>query len=127
MKTLNNKNYKVWMSKESPEIMHWGITFIEGEYKDVFVEVLNFTSPDFEHEETLGEVLELGDKVNLSIEYGILHKPEDMPIEVLETDHFKTTFDEAITEVIQDTAKKGQHDQNRNVDIIEPDSQRTVY
>ena len=64
--------------------------------------------------------------MNLSIEYGILHKPEDMPIEVLETDHFKTIFDEAITEVIKDTAK-GHHDQNRNIDTIEPDSQRTVH
>ena len=126
MKTVNEKNYKIWLSKESDEIMHWGITFIEGEFKDVFVEVMNFTSPDFHDGETLGDVLDVDDMVNLSIEYGILHKPDDMPMEVLETDHFKNTFDEAITEVIKDTSK-GYHDQNRNVDIIEPDSQRTVH
>lgn len=126
MKTVNEKNYKIWLSKESDEIMHWGITFTEGEFKGVFVEVMNFTSPDFQDGEILGDVLDSSDQVNLSIEYGILHKPDDMPMEVLETDYFKTIFDEAITEVIKDTAK-GHHDQNRNIDTIEPDSQRTVH
>ena len=64
--------------------------------------------------------------MNLSIEYGIVHVPDDFPLDILRTDHFKNTFDEAITEVIKDTAK-GYHDQDRNVDTIELDSQRTVH
>ena len=126
MKTVNNKEYEVWAFNESPEINHWGIRFIDGEFNGVVVEVLNFTSPDFEDGDTLGEIIDNSTQVNLSIEYGILHKPDDMPMEVLETDHFKNTFDEAITEVIKDTAK-GYHDQDRNVDTIELDSQRTVH
>ena len=126
MKTVNKKEYEVCAFNESPEINHWGIRFIDGEFNGVVVEVLNFTSPDFEDGDTLGEIMDNSPQVNLSIEYGILHKPDDMPMEVLETDHFKNTFDEAITEVIKDTSK-GYHDQNRNVDIIEPDSQRTVH
>jgi hypothetical protein len=74
----------------------------------------------------LGEVLDNSEQVNLSIEFSVIHTPDDFPIEILRTDYFKQVFDEAITEVIKDTAK-GYHDQNRNVDIIEPDSQRAVH
>lgn len=126
MKTVNSKEYKVWAFNESSEVNHWGIHFTEGEFKGVVVEVLNFSSPDFEDGDTLGELLDNSPQVNLSIEYGIVHAPDDFPLDILRTDHFKNTFDEAITEVIKDTAK-GYHDQNRNVDIIEPDSQRTVH
>lgn len=126
MKTVNNKEYKVWAFNESPEINHWGIQFIDGEFKGVVVEVLNFSSPDYEDGDTLGDVLDDSKPVNLSIEYGVVHVPDDFPLDVLRTDHFKQVFDEAITEVIKDTAK-GYHDQDRNVDIIELDSQRTVY
>ena len=126
MKTINNNEYKVWAFNETPEINHWGIQFTDGEFKGVVVEVLNFTSPDFEDGDTLGEVLDNSPQVNLSIEYGILHTPDNFPLEILRTDHFKNIFDQVITEVIKDTAK-GYHDQNRNIDIIEPDSQRTVH
>ena len=126
MKTINNNQYKVWAFNESPEINHWGIHFTDGEFNGVVVEVVNFTSPDFEDGDNLGEILDSSEQVNLSIEFSVIHTPDDFPIEILRTDHFKQTFDEAITEVIKDTAK-GYHDQNRNVDIIEPDSQRTVY
>ena len=126
MKTVNNKEYEVWSFNESPEINHWGIRFIDGEFNGVVVEVLNFTSPDFEDGDTLGEIMDNSPQVNLSIEYGIVHVPDDFPLDILRTDHFKNTFDEAITEVIKDTAK-GYHDQDRNVDTIELDSQRTVH
>ena len=126
MKTINNNEYKVWAFNETPEINHWGIQFTDGEFKGVVVEVLNFSSPDFEDGDTLGEVLDNSPQVNLSIEYGILHTPDNFPLEILRTDHFKNIFDQVITEVIKDTAK-GYHDQNRNIDIIEPDSQRTVH
>ncbi len=126
MKTINNKEYEVWAFNETPEINHWGIRFIDGEFAGVVVEVLNFSSPDFNDGDTLGEVLDNSPQVNLSIEYGILHTPDDLPMEVLRTEHFKNTFDLAITEVIKDTSK-GYHDQNRSVDIIELDSQRTVH
>lgn len=126
MKTVNNKEYEVWAFNESPEINHWGIRFIDGEFNGVVVEVLNFTSPDFEDGDTLGEIIDNSPQVNLSIEYGIVHVPDDFPLDILRTDHFKNTFDEAITEVIKDTAK-GYHDQDRNVDTIELDSQRTVH
>ena len=126
MKTVNNKEYEVWSFNESPEINHWGIRFIDGEFNGVVVEVLNFTSPDFEDGDTLGEIIDNSPQVNLSIEYGIVHVPDDFPLDILRTDHFKNTFDEAITEVIKDTAK-GYHDQDRNVDTIELDSQRTVH
>ena len=126
MKTVNNKEYEVWAFNESPEINHWGIRFIDGEFNGVVVEVLNFTSPDFKDGDTLGEIIDNSPQVNLSIEYGIVHVPDDFPLDILRTDHFKNTFDEAITEVIKDTAK-GYHDQDRNVDTIELDSQRTVH
>ena len=126
MKTVNNKEYEVWAFNESPEINHWGIRFIDGEFNGVVVEVLNFTSPDFEDGDTLGEIIDNSPQVNLSIEYGIVHVPDDFPLDILRTDHFKKTFDEVITEVIKDTAK-GYHDQDRNVDTIELDSQRTVH
>ena len=126
MKTVNNKEYEVWAFNESPEINHWGIRFIDGEFNGVVVEVLNFTSPDFEDGDTLGEIIDNSPQVNLCIEYGIVHVPDDFPLDILRTDHFKKTFDEAITEVIKDTAK-GYHDQDRNVDTIELDSQRTVH
>jgi len=126
MKTINNNQYEVWAFNESPEINHWGIRFIDGEFNGVVVEVTNFTSPDYEDGEELGEVLDNSEQVNLSIEFSVIHTPDDFPIEILRTDYFKQVFDEAITEVIKDTAK-GYHDQNRNVDIIEPDSQRAVH
>ena len=126
MKTINNNQYEVWAFNESAEINHWGIRFIDGEFNGVVVEVLNFTSPDFEDGDTLGEIMDNSPQVNLSIEYGIVHVPDDFPLDILRTDHFKKTFDEAITEVIKDTAK-GYHDQDRNVDTIELDSQRTVH
>ena len=126
MKTINHNQYKVWAFNESPEINHWGIHFTDGEFNGVVVEVLNFTSPDFEDGDTLGEIMDNSPQVNLSIEYGIVHLPYDFPLYILRTDHFKNTFDEAITEVIKDTAK-GYHDQDRNVDTIELDSQRTVH
>jgi hypothetical protein len=126
MKTINNKQYELWAFSESPEINHWGIRFIDGEFKGVVVEVTNFSSPDYEDGDKLGDVLDNSEQVNLSIEFNVIHAPEDFPLHTLSTDHFKQTFDEAITEVIKDTAK-GYHDQNRNVDIIEPDSQRAVH
>ena len=126
MKTINNNQYEVWAFNESPEINHWGIRFIDGEFNGVVVEVTNFTSPDYEDGEELGEVLDNSEQVNLSIEFSVIHTPDDFPLEILRTDYFKQVFDEAITEVIKDTAK-GYHDQNRNVDIIEPDSQRAVH
>jgi len=126
MKIINNNQYEVWAFNESPEINHWGIRFIDGEFNGVVVEVTNFTSPDYEDGEELGEVLDNSEQVNLSIEFSVIHTPDDFPLEILRTDYFKQVFDEAITEVIKDTAK-GYHDQNRNVDIIEPDSQRAVH
>jgi len=126
MKIINNNQYEVWAFNESPEINHWGIRFIDGEFNGVVVEVTNFSSPDYEDGEELGEVLDNSEQVNLSIEFSVIHTPDDFPIEILRTDYFKQVFDEAITEVIKDTAK-GYHDQNRNVDIIEPDSQRAVH
>jgi len=126
MKTINNNQYEVWAFNESPEINHWGIRFIDGEFNGVVVEVTNFSSPDYKDGEELGEVLDNSEQVNLSIEFSVIHTPDDFPLEILRTDYFKQVFDEAITEVIKDTAK-GYHDQNRNVDIIEPDSQRAVH
>jgi len=126
MKIINNNQYEVWAFNESPEINHWGIRFIDGEFNGVVVEVTNFSSPDYEDGEELGEVLDNSEQVNLSIEFSVIHTPDDFPLEILRTDYFKQVFDEAITEVIKDTAK-GYHDQNRNVDIIEPDSQRAVH
>jgi len=126
MKTINNNLYGLCSFNESPEINHWGIRFIDGEFNGVVVEVTNFTSPDYEDGEELGEVLDNSEQVNLSIEFSVIHTPDDFPLEILRTDYFKQVFDEAITEVIKDTAK-GYHDQNRNVDIIEPDSQRAVH
>jgi len=126
MKIINNNQYEVWAFNESPEINHWGIRFIDGEFNGVVVEVTNFSSPDYKDGEELGEVLDNSEQVNLSIEFSVIHTPDDFPLEILRTDYFKQVFDEAITEVIKDTAK-GYHDQNRNVDIIEPDSQRAVH
>ena len=126
MKTVNNKTYKVWTFNESPEINHWGIHFTEGEFEGVVVEVLDFSSPDYKDGDTLGDLMDLNQQVNLKIEYGIVHVPDNFPLDILRTDHFKQTFDEIITEVIKDTAK-GYHDQNRNIDTIELDSQRTVH
>ena len=115
-----NNSYKVWAFNEAPEINHWGVQFTDGKYKGVVVEVLEFTSKDHQDGDTLGDLLEEDAKVNLGIEFQVIHNPENLNVKEFESEEFTELFSQTIGQVIKDI--KDNHDkQDRILDIEESD------
>lgn len=115
-----DKNYTVWASKENENTIHWGVQFTRGKYKEVVVEVLEFTSKDHQDGDTLGDILDEEQKINLSIEYQVIHNPDKLTREDFEAEEFVNMVSEAIGQIIKDT-KEDYDKQNRILDIEESD------
>lgn len=115
-----NKIYKVWTFNESPEVNHWGIQFTEGKYKDVVVEVLEFTSKDHQDGDQLGDLLDTNAEVNLGIEYQVIHNPQELNVKEFESEEFTKLFSDTIGQVIKEI-KESYDKQDRILDIEESD------
>ena len=115
-----NKIYKVWAFNESPEINHWGVQFTDGKYNGVVVEVLEFTSKDHHDGDTLGDILEEDAKVNLGIEFQVIHNPDNLKQEDFQSEEFTELFSNTIGQVIKEI-KEGYDKQDRILDIEESD------
>lgn len=115
-----NKNYRVWTHNDSNGVNRWGIHVVEGKFKGVVVEILTFTSSDYEDGSTLGDLLEQNTQVNLSIEFQVIHNPNNLGIDEFENKQFYQFVSDILTEVIKET-KETYDKQNRILDIEESD------
>ena len=138
-----DKIYKLWVSPESQELVHWGVQIIDGEYKGVVVEIINFTSPDYNDGDSLGDILDDEAEVNLSVEFQVIHHPEDFDRDKFSKKEFADSISDILNQVLRDikdkysvdnndikvvddvieNVKENINEQNRTSDTKEPDSQ----
>jgi hypothetical protein len=121
-----NKKYRVWTHNDKNNVNRWGVHIIDGKFKDVVVEILTFTSNDHEDGSTLGDLLESNTQVNLSIEFQVIHNPNNIGVDEFENKQFYQFVSDILTEVIKET-KEIYDKQNRILNIEESDLRRDVH
>ena len=85
MKMLRNDLFKPWFVGEKD----WGFEIIDGEYKDVTVQIEKLDWPD----EGKGE---------LALEYHVVHKPEIITDEDIKSDKFKVIIEVIINDILKE-------------------------
>jgi hypothetical protein len=118
---MKNNDYKIWACNDGT-LSHWGVHFVDGEFKGTIVEVLNFGSKDFNDGDTLCDLLEISEgEINLIVEYGVLHKPDDISLDLLMSEEFGKYFSVIIGDIVKETAEN--YDKIRDDNFKEFNSQ----
>lgn len=105
---LRNSLYRPWFENDT----RWGIEIIDGEFKDV---VLDISKLEFNETED----------GNLQIEYNVLHQPVESPVLDNTNELFGSVLQLIFNDILTEAIKifEQEREQNRTNDITPSDSQ----
>lgn len=95
---LREDLYKPWFAEDNK----WGFEYISGDYLGVVIQITEVKLP----EESGGEA---------SVDYHVIHRPENLTEEDVQTDMFRASFELVINDILKEAIENYENSKQQGV------------